>query len=51
VAEGVITVADANSGAVLGKTTLEGWGVVAPNQDKLRHIALDIVKDHGKDGQ
>jgi hypothetical protein len=43
VAGGVITVADANSGAVLGKTTLERWGVVAPNQDKLRHVALDVT--------
>jgi hypothetical protein len=43
VADGVITVADANSGAVLGKTTLKRWGVVAPNQDKLRHVALDVT--------
>lgn len=41
--EGVITLSDANDGTLLGKTTFERWGVVAPTQDKLRHVALDVT--------
>jgi hypothetical protein len=36
--EGVITLSDVNDGTVLGKTTFERWEVVAPTQDKLRHV-------------
>lgn len=41
-----------NEGKVLGRTTFERWGVVAPTQDKLRHVALDvtaaIIAGHGQ---
>jgi hypothetical protein len=43
VEKGIITLTDVNSGKVLGRTTFETWGVVAPTQDKLRHVALDIA--------
>lgn len=50
--EGVITVSDVSGGKVLGRTTFERWGVVAPTQDKLRHVALDItaavIAGHGQ---
>jgi hypothetical protein len=50
--EGVITVSDVNEGKVLGRTTFERWGVVAPTQDKLRHVALDVtaavIAGHGQ---
>ena len=32
-----------NDGKVLGKTTFERLGVVAPTQDELRHGALDVT--------
>ena len=43
VEKGIITLTDVNSGKVLGRTTFERWGVVAPTQDKLRHVALDVA--------
>jgi hypothetical protein len=44
VEEGIITLRDVNSGKVMGRTTFERWGVVAPpTQDKLRHVALDVT--------
>ena len=43
VKKGIITLTDVNSGKVLGRTTFERWGVVAPTQDKLRHVALDVA--------
>ncbi len=43
VEKGIITLTDVNSGKVLGRTTFERWGVVAPAQDKLRHVALDVA--------
>ena len=43
VEKGIITVADAKSGTTVGSTTLERWGVTAPTQDKLRHMALDVT--------
>jgi hypothetical protein len=43
VEKGIITLRDVNSGKVLGRTTFERWGVVAPTQDKLRHVALDVA--------
>jgi hypothetical protein len=43
VRKGIITLTDVNSGKVLGRTTFERWGVVAPTQDKLRHVALDVA--------
>ena len=50
--EGVITLSDMNAGRVLGKTTFERWDVVAPTQDKLRHVALDVtaavIAGHGR---
>ena len=50
--EGVITLSDVSGGKVLGRTTFERWGVVAPTQDKLRHVALDVtaavVAGHGQ---
>ena len=42
VKKGIITLTDVNSGKVLGRTTFERWGVVAPTQDKLR-VALDVA--------
>jgi hypothetical protein len=34
------------------KTTFQRWGVVAPTQDKLRHVALDVtaavIAGHGR---
>jgi hypothetical protein len=51
VEKGIITLTDVNSGKVMGRTTFERWGVVAPTQDKLRHVALDVtaavVAGHG----
>lgn len=41
--EGVITLSDVSGGKVLGRTTFERRGVVAPTQDKLRHVALDVT--------
>jgi hypothetical protein len=41
--KGIITVADAKSGTAVASTTLERWGVTAPTQDKLRHVALDVT--------
>jgi hypothetical protein len=50
--EGVITLSDVSGGKVLGRTTFERWGVVAPTQDKLRHVALDVtaavIAGHGQ---
>jgi hypothetical protein len=50
--EGVITLRDVSGGKVLGRTTFERWGVVAPTQDKLRHVALDVaaavIAGHGQ---
>jgi hypothetical protein len=43
VKKGIITLTDVNSGKVLGRTTFERWGVVAPTRDKLRHVALDVA--------
>jgi hypothetical protein len=43
VEKGIITLTDVDSGKVLGRTTFERWGVVAPTQDKLRHVALDVA--------
>jgi hypothetical protein len=43
VEKGIITLTDVNSGKVIGRTTLERWGVVTPTQDKLRHVALDVT--------
>lgn len=43
VEKGIITLRDVNSGKVLGRTTIERWGVVTPTQDKLRHVALDVT--------
>jgi hypothetical protein len=43
VKKGIITLTDVNSGKVLGRTTFERWGVVAPTQDRLRHVALDVA--------
>ena len=44
VEKGIITLKDVNSGRVMGRTTFERWGVVAPpTQDKLRHVALDVT--------
>jgi hypothetical protein len=40
--KGIITLRDVNNGKVLGKTILERLGVVAPTQDELRHVALDV---------
>ena len=41
--KGIITLKDVNNGKVLGKTTFERLGVVAPTQDELRHVALDVT--------
>ena len=41
--KGIITLSDVNNGKVLGKTTFERLGVVAPTQDELRHVALDVT--------
>jgi hypothetical protein len=50
--KGIITLSDVSGGSVLGRTTFERWGVVAPTQDKLRHVALDVtaavVAGHGR---
>lgn len=50
--EGVITLSDVSGGRVLGRTSFERWGVVAPTQDKLRHVALDVtaavIAGHGR---
>jgi hypothetical protein len=43
VEKGIITLADVNSGKVMGRTTFERWGVITPTQDKLRHVALDVT--------
>ena len=43
VENGIITLTDVNSGNILGRTTFERWGVAAPTQDKLRHVALDVA--------
>ena len=44
VASGHIVVKDAKNGAYMGGTTFEKFGVTATStQDKLRHVALDIV--------
>jgi hypothetical protein len=43
VEKGIITLTDVNSGKVLGRTTFARWGVAAPTQDKLRHVALDVA--------
>ena len=39
--EGVITLRDVSGGRILGRTTFQRWGVVAPTQ--LRHVALDVT--------
>jgi len=41
--KGIITLRGVNNGKVLGKTTLERLGVVAPTQDELHHVALDVT--------
>ena len=41
--KGIITLRDVNNGKILGKTTLARLGVVAPTQDELRHVALDVT--------
>ena len=41
--KGIITLRAVNDGKVLGKTTFERLGVVAPTQDELRHVALDVT--------
>jgi len=41
--KGIITLRAVNDGKVLGKTTFERLGVVAPTQDALRHVALDVT--------
>jgi hypothetical protein len=41
--KGIVTLSDVSGGSVLGRTTFERWGVVAPTQDKLRHVALDVT--------
>jgi hypothetical protein len=41
--KGIITLRDVNNGKVLGKTTFERLGVVAPTQNELRHVALDVT--------
>jgi hypothetical protein len=41
--KGIITLRAVNNGKVLGKTTFERLGVVAPTQDELRHVALDVT--------
>ncbi len=43
VEKGIIMLTDVNSGKVMGRTTFERWGVVAPTKDKLRHVALDVA--------
>ena len=44
VESGHIVVKDAKNGAYMGGTTFEKFGVTATStQDKLRHVALDIV--------
>jgi len=43
VEKGIIMLTDVNSGKVMGRTTFEGWGVVTPARDKLRHVALDVT--------
>ncbi len=40
--KGIITLRAVNDGKVLGKTTFERLGV-APTQDELRHVALDVT--------
>ena len=51
--EGVIILSDVNRGRAPGRTAFERWGVVAPTQDKLRHVALDVatvvIARHGDD--
>ena len=39
----IITPRDVNNGKILGKTTLARLGVVAPTQDELRHVAIDVT--------
>ena len=41
--KGIITLRAVNDGKVPGKTTFERLGVVAPTQDELRHVALDVT--------
>jgi len=41
--KGIITLTDVNNSKVLGKTTFERLGVVAPTQDKLRHVAVALI--------
>jgi hypothetical protein len=41
--KGIITLRDVNNGKILGKTTFERLGVVAPTQDELRHVAPDVT--------
>ena len=38
----IITLRAVNNGKILGKTTFERLGVVAPTHDELRHVALDV---------
>jgi hypothetical protein len=37
--KGIITLRAVNNGKILGKTTFERLGVIAPTQDELRHVA------------
>ena len=46
--EGVIIVSDVNRGRVLGKTTFDRWGAVAPTQDQLRHAAAAVIAGQGQ---
>ena len=50
--KGVIAVSDVKGARILARTTFERWGVAAPTQDKLRHVALDVtaavIAGHGR---